>query len=392
MQKKRRTPNVFFSWFANYFIHMFLDTSSSDITRQNLGRVSSTSIYGKSEQDVRSMRTMENGKMRLENGFVPVVDIRGSRCFPDGLNMHVGLPIIHTLVLKEHNRICDLISHQYPDYGDEELFTIARNSVVNTLFHIVRTEYISCISGSRTNSTYMGGNPLTRRLAQKKLNAIPIEYLLVYVWHSTVQDKIVLDENRVIHTDKWLKNSLGAIENIFGKVSNKCFVDLLEDALVTPIANGLQVPQTIPTFMAKAEEHILQIQEQNNVASYNDVRRQLNLCPFANLKELVEGTGVTESDMKDVFSDSVENVDFYTGITIENAKPRKNRRLLGEVSTLIISTLAFGIVPVIHGEIQAELPPCIHEEVRKCRKQGFLSTLISHHLPNDPLATFSLNN
>lgn len=58
-------PSVFFAWFANYFIHMFLGTDPKDKTRQKLGHFSSTSIYGRTEADVADLRTRIDGKVHL---------------------------------------------------------------------------------------------------------------------------------------------------------------------------------------------------------------------------------------------------------------------------------------------------------------------------------------
>ena len=66
---------------------------------------------------------------------------------------------------------------------------------------------------------------------------------------------------------------------------------------------------------------------------------------------------------------------------IDNSK-LSNPEILCVVSKRIVSSLAFGILPVIHGTIQPLLPPCILSEVRACRKSRFLSTLLRHHLPS----------
>ncbi|KAL3788928.1 hypothetical protein ACHAW5_008662 [Stephanodiscus triporus] len=386
-------PSVFFAWFANYFIHMFLGTDPKDKTRQKLGRFSSTSIYGRTEADVADLRTRIDGKVHLENGFAPTLKYLdrvngrepqpGRNAFQNLMNQHVGLPVVHTLVLREHNRVCDVLRVEYPHFSDDLLFETARNSVINTLFHIVRTEYISTITGGRlTSSVQMGPNILTRRLVQLGLNAISAEYLLVYVFHSLIEESTrPAEAATVIRTEEWLGDALGAVDEAYPNRQD-AFESLIRYGLTSSSSpHGLQTVHGSPIFMRHVELFLMSMQEANGVVGYNEARRQLGLKPYANIGELLEGTSLERAQMDSLFGGDIESVDFYTGITIDNSKLSKPK-LLCEVSSTIISSLAFGVLPVIHGAIQPLLPPCILSEVRACRKRGFLSTLLSHHLPS----------
>ena len=119
-------------------------------------------------------------------------------------------------------------------------------------------------------------------------------------------------------------------------------------------------------------------QRANGVVSYNEARRQLGLQPYRDLGALVEGTALEVSEMVRLFG-SIENVDFYTGITIDNTKLVAPDQLC-EVVLTIIASLAFGFIPIIHDSLQPMLPPCIQTEVADCRRNGFLSTLLKHHV------------
>lgn len=303
------------------------------------------------------------------------------------MNTHVGLPAIHTLMLREHNRVCDVLRVEYPHFSDDLLFETARNAVINTLFHIVRTEYISTISGGRfTSSVQMGPNILTRRLVQLGLNAtesiISAEYLLVYAFHSLIEESTrPAEAANVIRTEEWLGDALGAVDEAYPN-RQEAFESLIRYGLTSSSSpHGLQTVHGSPIFMRQVELALMSMQEANGVVGYNGARRQLGLEPYANMGELVEGTSLERVQMDSLFGEDIESVDFYTGITIDNSKLSKPK-FLCEVSSTIISSLAYGIVPVIHGAIQPLLPPCILSEVRACRKRGFLSTLLSHHLPS----------
>ncbi|MEV0617772.1 peroxidase family protein [Nonomuraea sp. NPDC050404] len=99
-------------------------------------------LYGSSERRCRSLRTGEDGRMILRDGLLPQendpslagIDLTG---FND--NYWVGLALMHTLFVKEHNAICDMLRAAYPSWDDERLFQTARlvNAAVMAKIHTV---------------------------------------------------------------------------------------------------------------------------------------------------------------------------------------------------------------------------------------------------------------
>ena len=98
-------------------------------------------IYGSSEERCRKLRTGEGGKMITEDGRLPEeddpnlagVDLTG---FSD--NYWIGLSLLHTLFVREHNAVCDRLRTAYPDWDDERLFLTAR-LVVSALMAKIHT-------------------------------------------------------------------------------------------------------------------------------------------------------------------------------------------------------------------------------------------------------------
>jgi heme peroxidase len=99
-------------------------------------------IYGSTEGANRKLRAGEDGKMTVEDGFLPEeadeglkgVDATG---FND--NYWIGLSLLHTLFVKEHNAIADHLKKAYPSWDDEQLFLTARlvNSALMAKIHTV---------------------------------------------------------------------------------------------------------------------------------------------------------------------------------------------------------------------------------------------------------------
>jgi hypothetical protein len=99
-------------------------------------------IYGSTEERCRKLRANEDGKLILDDGRLPEeddpklggVDLTG---FSD--NYWIGLSLLHTLFVREHNAICDRLREAYPSWDDEKLFLTARlvNSALTAKIHTV---------------------------------------------------------------------------------------------------------------------------------------------------------------------------------------------------------------------------------------------------------------
>jgi hypothetical protein len=99
-------------------------------------------LYGSSEERCRKLRANEDGKMIVQDGRLPEeddpklggVDLTG---FSD--NYWIGLSLLHTLFVREHNAICDHLRTAYPSWDDEQLFLTARlvNAALTAKIHTV---------------------------------------------------------------------------------------------------------------------------------------------------------------------------------------------------------------------------------------------------------------
>ena len=99
-------------------------------------------VYGSTEARNRELRSGEDGKLAMDDGMLPNeteakldgVDLTG---FAD--NYWIGLALLHTLFVKEHNAICDHLKGSYPTWDDEKLFLTARlvNSALSAKIHTV---------------------------------------------------------------------------------------------------------------------------------------------------------------------------------------------------------------------------------------------------------------
>ncbi|MEY4354710.1 MAG: hypothetical protein RLZZ609_2951 [Cyanobacteriota bacterium] len=97
-------------------------------------------IYGSTPEMVEKLRSHQDGKMRIEdNGFLPLDPQLGIDLVAFPGTWWVGLSMLHTLFVREHNSICLHLKAAYPNWGDEDLFNHARliNAALIAKIHTV---------------------------------------------------------------------------------------------------------------------------------------------------------------------------------------------------------------------------------------------------------------
>ncbi|NND33711.1 MAG: tetratricopeptide repeat protein [Saprospiraceae bacterium] len=83
-------------------------------------------IYGSDQETQNRLRSWQNGKLRtLPNGLLPK-DKKGVEETGFVRNWWLGLGMMHTLFVNEHNAICDHLQLFYPNWDDHQLFHTAR--------------------------------------------------------------------------------------------------------------------------------------------------------------------------------------------------------------------------------------------------------------------------
>ncbi|NVJ59859.1 MAG: peroxidase [Gammaproteobacteria bacterium] len=95
-------------------------------------------IYGSDQDTQNSLRTFVGGKLKLDDGQLPRT-FMGKPLTGFNNNWWVGLSLMHTVFVREHNRTADLLAQQYPDLNDQQLFDKARliNSALMAKIHTV---------------------------------------------------------------------------------------------------------------------------------------------------------------------------------------------------------------------------------------------------------------
>ena len=121
-------------------------------------------VYGSAPEIENFLRTRVGGKLHLtEEGLLPFNPAR----FPLGRevnlagvagNWWVGQAMLHTLMMREHNTICDFLAAKHPDWADDRLFDQARLINAAQIARIHMTEWTPALLATPTLITALYGN------------------------------------------------------------------------------------------------------------------------------------------------------------------------------------------------------------------------------------------
>ncbi len=123
--------------------------------------IDASMVYGSDPVRAAALRTFEGGELRtsadgkllpLNTADLPNADPfhLGGQLFLAGdirANEQTGLTVVHTLFVREHNRLARRIAHLYPDLGDEPIYQVARRIVGAEMQIITYQEYLPAVLG-----------------------------------------------------------------------------------------------------------------------------------------------------------------------------------------------------------------------------------------------------
>jgi len=312
-------------------------------------------LYGSDTETRDSLRTGEDGKLKLDGGeFLPVAG--GVEQVGYNKNWWVGLSLLHTLFAREHNAICDELKKSHPDWDDDQLFQVARlvNAAVMAKIHTV--EWTPAILPNRRLKVAMEANwyglleSRLHRRNRKVLRRVKVangvigglvgnktekygapyglseEFVAVYRLHELLPDSLrvhsldddsfadlPLEQTRLRHSPELVReHGVASLLYSFGiQHPGQLTLHNYPDTLRT-----LNVPGSASLDLAAVD--ILRSRERG-IPRYNAFRSQLGLHPIKTFEDLTNDPADLAA-LKRVYR-NVDEIDMAVGTRAETDRP-----------------------------------------------------------------------
>jgi len=172
-------------------------------------KVDVSHIYGLDKDTQNALRSFKDGKMRVrivdDEQFPPLLrDVPSVKMiYPPHVpeeervalahplfSIQPGLYVMSTIWLREHNRICDVLGSEHPEWDDERLYQTAKLIILGQNLKITIEEYVQHLSQYKIRLTY---DPELLRDQQFQFsNRIHLEFNHLYHWHPMAPDALQL--------------------------------------------------------------------------------------------------------------------------------------------------------------------------------------------------------
>ncbi len=304
-------------------------------------------LYGSNADAQKRVRSGEDGKLLVEpDGMLPRELVAQASKEP---GFWVGLALLQTLFVLEHNAICDRLRAEYPSWSDEELFDRARliNSALLAKIHTVEWttailghptmqigmranwwglagERIHKLLGRISSSEMISGIPGSLQNHYKVPYSITEEFVAVYRMHPLIPDDFDL---RSASDDSQLQ------ERGFREVAGPRVPEVLDRVPMKDLlySFGVAHPGAItlhnyPRFLQEYERpdgvlmdlaatDILRSRE-FGVPRYNEFRRLLHLPAVESFEELTDNPAWAD-ELRRVYDNEVDRLDLTVGLYAE---------------------------------------------------------------------------
>jgi hypothetical protein len=310
-------------------------------------------IYGSTEERCRELRTGEGGKMILEDGRLPAEDNPGLQGidktgFSD--NYWLGLSMLHTLFVKEHNAICDYLRGTYPTWDDERLFLRARlvNSALMAKIHTVEwTPGILATPVLKTamHSNWYGALPVWAKSRLPRVDALEAIFGVVggeqehhAAPYSITEEFVGVYRMHPLIPDDWEFRShrTGALveEQEFTNLQGRATRDVIDRIGWSDLFYSLGVahpgaitlhnhPRALQNLTRMNGDRVdigtidILRDRERGVPRYNNFREKLRKPRLKKFEDMSDNEQWNE-EIRDVYDDDIDAVDLQVGLLAEN--------------------------------------------------------------------------
>lgn len=313
--------------------------TSPENPRQQVNQITAwidgSNVYGSDETRAAWLRTMVGGRLKTSAGdLMPFNDgtiANDPDMSPDlfvggdvRANEQVGLTVMHTLFLREHNRLADEIAAEHPSWSDEQIYQLARKIVGAYMEIITFREFLPALMGPYAPPPEDPG--YAEELDPSIFNEFSAAFFrLGHSMLTTTLDRLEEDGSPIP------EGPLSLLDAFFNPPA------LIQDGGLEPVLRGLasQRMQDVDTKMVDDVRNFLfgppgaggldlaslniQRGRDHGLPDFNTLREALGLNPYPDFSGVTSDPGLAQT-LEDLYG-SVDNLDPWVGALAEDHLP-----------------------------------------------------------------------
>ncbi|XP_034979645.1 prostaglandin G/H synthase 2 [Zootoca vivipara] len=320
--------NIMFTFFAQHFTHQFFKTDhhKGPAFTKALGHgVDLNHIYGETLDRQMKLRLFKDGKLKFQmidgEMYPPTVkETQAEMIYPPHVPEHLkfsvgqevfglvpGLMMYATLWLREHNRVCDILKGEHPEWDDEQLFQTARLILTGETIKIVIEDYVQHLSGYHFKLKFDPELLFNQRFQYQ--NRIAAEFNTLYHWHPLLPDTFQIHDQEYTYQQFIYNNSI-MLEHGLSHM-----VESFSRQRAGRVAGGRNVPAAVQT-VAKAS---IDQSRKMRYRSLNEYRKHFMLKPFQSFEELT-GEKEMAAELEELYGD-IDAMELYPALLVEKPRP-----------------------------------------------------------------------
>lgn len=290
-------------------------------------------IYGSDLERANALRTFAGGRLKTSEGNLLPLNEQGlanaggtaDSMFLAGdirANEQVGLISMHTLWVREHNRIADLISASDRLASDEKIYQRARSKVVAQIQAITYNEYLPALLGGGAVNAYQGYNAsVDPRISNLFATAafrfghtqLPSEIRRINDDGSESESGNLALRDAFFNPDEIIA---GGIDSVLKGLATGV-AQAIDTRLIDDVRNFLFGPPGAGGFDLAALN--IQRGRDHGLPDYNTVRTSLGLDRANSFADVTADTEL-QSQLEQVYG-SVDTIDVWVGALAEDHLP-----------------------------------------------------------------------
>ena len=333
------------------------ETTPRNFTNNITAFIDGSAIYGSDEDRAQYLRSYVDGKLRVSQGnllpwntisgeyndpkdpFAPFMadDTRsGTKLFVAGdvrANENPLLLSLHTVFVREHNRICDELVEENPAWSDEIIYLFARKKVAAIFQSIVYNEWLPAMGVVLPD--YQGYDEIINPSISNVFSAAAFRF-----GHTMINSNIIRMDNEgreltlgaLTLKDAFFNPQIvpfaGGIEpylkgmatQVQQEMDNKVIDDVRNFLFGHPSAGGLDL----------AAINILRGRERG-LLNYNELREWFGKPVYSSFDDLSKSPEVVEA-LEELYGD-IDQLDVWVGLLSEE---KLNGAVFGELIMLVL--------------------------------------------------------